>query len=58
MQEAEKRTKDKESKLNDELSKAGKLEKELERKIADYTKKQEILDKKQQELDVAITQKV
>lgn len=58
MQEAEKRTKDKENKLNDELSKVGKLEKELDRKIADYGKKHEILEKKQQELDVATAQKV
>lgn len=58
MQEAEKRTKDKENKLNDELSKTGKLEKELERKIADYNKKQEVIERKQQELDVATAQKV
>lgn len=58
MQESEKRVKDKESKLNDELSKAGKLEKELERKITDYSKKHEIIEKKQQELDVATAQKV
>ena len=58
MQEAEKRTKDKENKLNDELSKVGKLEKELDRKIADYGKKHETLEKKQQELDVATAQKV
>src|SRR5690606_9858387 len=50
--------KDKESKLNDELSKAGKLEKELERKIGDYNKKHEIIEKKQQELEVATAQKV
>ena len=58
MQETEKRIKDKESKLNDELSKAGKLEKELERKIGDYNKKHEIIEKKQQELEVATAQKV
>lgn len=58
MNEAEKRIKDKENKLNDELSKTGKLEKDLERKIADNQKKQEMLDKKQQELDVATSQKV
>ena len=58
MQESEKRIKDKEHKLNDELSKAGKLEKDLDKQIADYRKKHEILEKKQQELDVATAQKV
>jgi len=58
MQEAEKRTKDKENKLNDELSKAGKLEKDLERQVADYNKKLEIIQKKQHDLDVATAQKV
>jgi ribonuclease Y len=58
MQETEKRTKDKENKLNDELSKAGKLEKDLDRQIADYAKKTEILEKKQHELDSATSKKV
>ncbi|ANF49325.1 ribonuclease Y [Chryseobacterium glaciei] len=58
MQEGEKRIKDKENKLNDELSKAGKLEKDLDRQIADYAKKTENLDKKQQELDVVTSKKV
>ncbi|REC79074.1 ribonuclease Y [Chryseobacterium elymi] len=58
MQEVEKRIKDKEHKLNDELSKTGKLEKDLDKQIADYAKKNEILDRKQQELDVATTKKV
>ena len=58
MQEAEKRTKDKENKLNDELSKAGKLEKDLERQVADYNKKLEVVQKKQQDLEVATAQKV
>lgn len=58
MQEAEKRTKDKENKLNDELSKAGKLEKDLDRQIADYAKKTEILEKKQHDLDSATAKKV
>ncbi len=58
MQEIEKRTKDKEHKLNDELSKTGKLEKDLDRQIADYAKKNEILDRKQQELDIATAKKV
>ncbi|KPE52306.1 ribonuclease Y [Chryseobacterium indologenes] len=58
MQEVEKRTKDKEHKLNDELSKIGKLEKDLDKQIADYAKKNEILERKQQELDTATAKKV
>lgn len=58
MQDSEKRVKDKENKLNDELSKAGKLEKDLDRQIADYAKKIENLDRKQQELDVVTSKKV
>lgn len=58
MQEVEKRTKDKEHKLNDELSKVGKLEKDLDKQIADYAKKNEILERKQQELDIATAKKV
>ncbi|WP_124640533.1 MULTISPECIES: ribonuclease Y [Amniculibacterium] len=58
MQEVEKRTKDKENKLNDELSKTSKLEKDLDRQIADYSRKNEIIDKKQHELDIANAQKV
>ncbi|WP_027386421.1 ribonuclease Y [Chryseobacterium gregarium] len=58
MQEIEKRTKDKEHKLNDELSRTGKLEKDLDRQIADYSKKTEILERKQQELDSATAKKV
>ncbi|KIA83078.1 ribonuclease [Kaistella solincola] len=58
MQDAEKRVKDKEQKLNDELSKTGKLEKDLDRQIADYSKKNEIIDRKQQELDAVTAQKV
>ena len=58
MQEVEKRIRDKEQKLNDELSKTGKLEKDLERQLADYNKKLEVLQRKQQELDVATAQKV
>lgn len=58
MQDAEKRVKDKEHKLNDDLNKTGKLEKDLDRQIADYTRKSEILDKKQQELDTAVARKV
>ncbi|WP_146941872.1 ribonuclease Y [Chryseobacterium hagamense] len=58
MQEVEKRIKDKEHKLNDELSKVGKLEKDLDKQIGDYAKKTEILERKQQELDVATARKV
>ncbi|MCQ9636185.1 ribonuclease Y [Chryseobacterium sp. WG23] len=58
MQEVEKRTKDKEHKLNDELSKVGKLEKDLDKQIADYSKKNEVLERKQQELDIATSKKV
>jgi len=58
MQETEKRTKDKENKLNDELSKAGKLEKDLEKQVGDYNKKLEVVQKKQQDLEVATAQKV
>lgn len=58
MQEIEKRAKDKENKLNEELSKVSKLEKELERQVVDYEKKQEAVHKKQLELDEANAQKV
>ncbi|WP_407403007.1 ribonuclease Y [Chryseobacterium sp.] len=58
MQEAEKRVKDKENKLNDELSKAGKLEKDLDRQIADYAHKNDILEKKQADLNSATAKKV
>ena len=58
MQEVEKRTKEKEQKLNDELSKTGKLEKELDKQIADYSKKNEIIERKQAELDAVTAQKV
>lgn len=56
--EVEKRTREKEQKLNDELSKAGKLEKDLNKKIADYSNKHNILEKKQQELEKVTAQKV
>jgi len=58
MQEGEKRIKDKENKVNDELSKTGKLEKDLDKQIADYAKKNEALDRKQQELDSITNKKV
>jgi len=58
MTESEKRIKDKEHKLNDELSKTCKLEKDLNRQLAEYAKKNEVLDRKQQELEVITAQKV
>jgi ribonuclease Y len=58
MQEGEKRIKDKENKVNDELSKTGKLEKDLDKQIADYARKNEALDRKQQELDSITNKKV
>ena len=58
MQEIEKRTKDKENKLNEELNKVSKLEIELELQVVDYEKKQEAVHKKQLELDEANAQKV
>lgn len=58
MQESEKRIKDKEQKLNEELSKTGKLEKDLDRQIADYSKKVEVLERKQNELEVITAKKV
>ena len=58
MQDVEKRLKDKEHKLNDDLAKIGKLEKDLDRQIGDYSKKLEIIEKKQHDLEVATAQKV
>jgi ribonuclease Y len=58
MLDSEKRIKDKEQKLNDDLSKTGKLEKDLQRQSGDFAKKQEILDAKVQELEVVTAQKV
>ena len=58
MQEIEKRAKDKENKLNEELNKVSKLERELERQVVDYEKKQEAVHRKQLELDEANAQKV
>lgn len=58
MQDTEKRAKDKEQKLNDDLSKTGKLEKELQRQSEEFAKKQDAVERKQQELDAVIAQKV
>ncbi len=48
--EAEKRTRDKESQVSNELSKGKKLNNELEEKIKNYDKRNEYLEKKQSEL--------
>ncbi|GAA4270012.1 ribonuclease Y [Hyunsoonleella aestuarii] len=51
MAEAEKRTRDKESQISNELAKNKKLNAEIENKIKDYNHRQDILEKKQIELD-------
>jgi ribonuclease Y len=49
--EAEKRTRDKESQVSNELAKTKKVNDDAEAKIADYNNRIEYLDKKQQEID-------
>src|SRR5690606_8864238 len=49
--EAEKRTRDKESQVSNELAKNKKLNDELDKKVSDYDNRIEFLDKKQQEID-------
>lgn len=49
--EAEKRTRDKESQVSNELAKAKRINDEVEAKITDYNNRIEYLDKKQQEID-------
>src|SRR5690606_15134286 len=49
--EAEKRTRDKESQVSNELAKNKKLNDEFEEKLADYNNRVEFLEKKQQEID-------
>lgn len=49
--EAEKRTKDKESQVSNELSKNKKLNQELEEKIEKFNSKIEFIEKKQEEID-------
>ncbi|MFP9115354.1 ribonuclease Y [Flavobacterium sp. RHBU_3] len=49
--EAEKRTRDKESQVSNELAKNKKLTDDLEHKVADYNNRLEHLDKKQAEID-------
>jgi ribonuclease Y len=51
MAEAEKRTRDKESQISNELSKGKKLNESLESKIKDYNHRLDVLDKKQEEVD-------
>ncbi len=51
MAEAEKRTRDKESQISNELAKSKKVNEDIEKKIADYDTKIEFLEKKQQEID-------
>lgn len=58
MAEAEKRTRDKESQVSNELSKNRKLTEEIEEKIRDYDFKLEFLEKKKEEVDKAHKSKV
>lgn len=49
--EAEKRTRDKESQVSNELARNKKLNEEMEAKIADYNHRLEAIEKKQEEID-------
>ncbi|MEO8772937.1 MAG: ribonuclease Y [Gelidibacter sp.] len=51
--EAEKRTRDKESQISNELSKNKKLSQEIEEKVKDYDFRLEFLEKKKEEVDKA-----
>ena len=51
MAEAEKRTRDKESQISSELAKNKNINQEIERKITDYNKRLDYLEKKQDEVD-------
>lgn len=51
MAEAEKRTRDKESQVSNELAKSKKLNSDLEEKIKDYQERVDVLEKKQSEVD-------
>ena len=51
MAEAEKRTRDKESQISNELAKNKKLSDSLEEKIQDYNHRIDVLDKKQEEIE-------
>jgi ribonuclease Y len=56
--EAEKRTKDKESQVSNELSKTKKLNAEVEEKLKDYSYKTEYLEKRQEEIDKILQRKI
>lgn len=56
--DAEKRIRDKESQVSSELAKNKNLNKDLEEKIADYNHRNEILEKKQEEVDKLHNSKV
>ncbi|WP_029034918.1 ribonuclease Y [Salinimicrobium terrae] len=56
--DAEKRVRDKESQVSSELSKNKNLNKELEEKITDYNHRNEVLEKKQEEVDKLHNSKV
>jgi ribonuclease Y len=56
--EAEKRTKDKESQVSNELSKNKKLNAEVEEKLKDYTYRTEYLEKRQEEIDKILQRKI
>lgn len=55
---AEKRVKDKESQVSQEIAKNKKLEKDLDEKIRDYEKRNEYLEKKQEEIDDILQRKI
>jgi len=56
--EAEKRTKDKESQVSNELSKNKKLNAEVEEKLKDYAYRNEYLEKRQEEIDKILQRKI
>ena len=56
--DAEKRIRDKESQISSELAKNKNLNKDLEEKIADYNHRNEVLEKKQEEVDKLHNSKV
>ena len=55
---AEKRVKDKESQVSQEISKNKKLQKELDEKVKDYEVRNEYLSKKQEEIDSLLQRKI
>ena len=56
--DAEKRIRDKESQISSELAKNKNLNKDLEEKVADYNHRNEVLEKKQEEVDKLHNSKV